>query len=80
MFTKKLFIEVWQGSKFPSGASSVSEIMLAIDDFSSDSWFECEWIETLLSAKTSLYIHIPNYSISFVEWYGLMLFIKQYIL
>ena len=40
VFAKKLFIDVWQGSKYASGVSFVSEIMLAIDDFSSSSWFE----------------------------------------
>ena len=37
---KKMFIDVWQGSKYASGTSFVAEIMLAIDDFSSNSRFK----------------------------------------
>ena len=35
-----LYIDVWQGSKYTSGTHFVFEIMLAIDDFSSKSWFQ----------------------------------------
>ena len=37
---KKLFVDVYQGFKFASGASFVYEIILAIDDVSLKSWFE----------------------------------------
>ena len=48
------FIDVWEGSKYTSGDSFVSEIMLAIDDFSLNSWFEWK-NQTLVSAKVILF-------------------------
>ena len=39
VLAKQLFVDVWQGSKYASGTSVVSEIMLAIDDFSLNSSF-----------------------------------------
>ena len=35
-----LFTGVWLGSKYTSGAPFIYEVMLALDDPSSKSWFE----------------------------------------